>query len=99
MDRQVPVEPAVTSINSGDLRGAIYDFARAGDVLRMHRHGSDDVHISVVARGRFRCRGSFPQGEVELAEGVFVDWDAGVDHEFTALTDNARLVNIIKKAL
>jgi quercetin dioxygenase-like cupin family protein len=62
----------------------------------MHRHGPDDVHISVVARGRFRCRGSFPQREVELAEGAFVDWDSGVSHEFEALTDNARIVNIVK---
>jgi quercetin dioxygenase-like cupin family protein len=84
-------------IHTGDLRGTIYDFAHAGDILPMHRHGPDDVHISVIARGRFRCRGSFPQREVELAEGAFVDWDAGVEHEFVALTDNARLVNIIKK--
>jgi quercetin dioxygenase-like cupin family protein len=91
--------PLVKRVHTGDLRGTIYDFAAAGDVLPTHRHGPDDVHISVVARGRFRCRGSFPQREVELAEGAFVDWDAGVEHEFQALTDKARLVNIIKRAL
>ena len=83
--------------NVGDLRGVIYTFDWAGDILPMHTHGEEDVHITVVARGSFNCA---VRGEEDstLAAGTIVDWEPGVWHEFVALEDNSRLVNIIKKA-
>jgi cupin superfamily acireductone dioxygenase involved in methionine salvage len=78
-------------------RGTIYTFKMAGDVLPMHRHGADDVHITCIMRGRFRIHGPDPKvGDKEFEAGAFIDWAPGVDHEFIALTDNARIANSIK---
>lgn len=85
-----------TQIYTGKLRGVVYTFERAGDTLPMHRHTEADVHITVVARGRFRIHGA-DIGDQEYAEGAVIDWSPNVDHEFIALTDGARVVNIIKK--
>ena len=75
--------------------GIIYTFEKAGDVLPMHRHGPDDVHITCVMRGRFRIHGPVI-GDKEYEAGAFIDWSVGVDHEFVALTDNARIGNFVK---
>lgn len=78
--------------------GTIYTFERAGDVLPMHRHGEHDVHVTCIMRGRFRIHG--PEiGDKEYETGAFIDWNVGVDHEFIALTDNARIANFIKNPL
>lgn len=85
------IDPLLT----GRLSGSIYTFGQSGDVLPMHRHTAADVHITVVARGRVRVHG--PQiGDTEYKAGAVLDWAAGVDHEFIALEDGARIVNIIK---
>jgi quercetin dioxygenase-like cupin family protein len=80
---------------AGKLRGAVYTFEKVGDVLPMHRHTEADVHITVVARGSFRVHGP-DIGDKEYSAGALLDWSAGVDHEFIALTDGARIVNIVK---
>ena len=80
---------------AGKLRGAVYTFEKAGDVLPMHRHTECDVHITVVARGSFRVHGP-DIGDKEYSAGALLDWPAGVDHEFIALADGARVVNILK---
>lgn len=82
------------SLSAGALRGTIYTFDD-GDVLPMHRHTDVDAHITIVARGRFRVHGPVI-GEKEYGEGTVLDWMPGVDHEFVALSRNARIVNIIK---
>lgn len=75
--------------------GVIYTFEKAGDVLPMHRHGEIDVHVTCIMRGRFRIHG--PEiGDKEYEAGAFIDWAVGVDHEFIALTDNARVGNFVK---
>lgn len=82
-------------ILTGKLTGVLYTFEHAGDVLPMHRHGEADVHITIVSRGRFRVHG--PEiGDNEYEAGALLDWAPGFDHEFIALTDGARIVNIIK---
>jgi len=84
-----------TPLNTGILKGTIYTFERVGDTLPMHRHTEFDVHITIVARGRFRIHG--PEiGDKEYDEGAVIDWSPDVDHECISLTDNARIVNIIK---
>lgn len=81
---------------TGALQGVVYDFG-AGDVLPMHKHTDADAHISVVARGSFRVHGP-AIGEVIYAAGAVLDWGPGVDHEFVALENNSRLVNITRGA-
>jgi quercetin dioxygenase-like cupin family protein len=80
-------------------KGTIYTFEKTGDVLPMHRHTEADVHITCVMRGRFRIHGPDPKlGDREYEAGAFIDWASGVDHEFIALTDNARIANFLKIA-
>jgi hypothetical protein len=92
-------------LSVGDLRGVIYTFQVAGDVLPVHVHGPLDVHITIVARGRVRAengvmkRGEFVIEEtLDLGPGRCIDTVPGVYHQFVAMTDDARIFNIIKKA-
>jgi quercetin dioxygenase-like cupin family protein len=78
----------------GKLTGTIYDFPEAGDVLPMHTHTENDVHITVVARGAFLTRGAGWQREVKA--GDVLDWRPNDPHEFIAAEPNSRLVNIVK---
>ena len=81
-------------LNVGKLTGVIYNFDDAGDELPLHVHGEHDIHITVVARGSFRC---FGHGwERVLSTGEVLDWDVGQHHGFIALEPNSRLVNIHK---
>jgi len=78
----------------GKLKGAIYDFPKAGDVLPMHTHSETDVHISVVAAGSFLAHGAGWQREVKA--GDVLDWRPHEAHEFIANEAGSRLVNIVK---
>lgn len=78
----------------GNLRGTIYDFEQKGDVLPMHWHQPENVHISIVAKGSFIAKGN--TWEKTLVSGNVVDWKAYQQHEFIALEPNSRLVNIVK---
>lgn len=78
----------------GKLTGIIYDFDNVGDELPRHNHGEDDIHISIVARGRVRA--ICDNWEKDIDTGTVLDWDVGVYHGFIALEPNTRLVNIIK---
>lgn len=81
-------------LSLGKLKGTIYDFPEVGDELPLHVHGEDDIHISVVARGRLKAFGS--GWETEASAGAVLDWNVGQWHGFIALEPNTRLVNIIK---
>lgn len=81
-------------ISYGKLTGTIYDFPEVGDELPRHTHGTDDVHITIVARGRLLAFGD--GWEREVASGAILDWEPGIYHGFKALEPNSRLVNIIK---
>lgn len=78
----------------GDLKGSIYDAVETDDILPMHTHGENDVHITVVARGSFKVRGD--GWEMTSKAGDVIDWQAGQAHELIALEPNSRFVNIIK---
>lgn len=78
----------------GKLVGTIYDFPEVGDVLPMHTHTEENVHISVVARGSFRAHGTGWSRVV--GAGDVLDWRPGDPHEFVALEANSRLVNVVK---
>jgi quercetin dioxygenase-like cupin family protein len=84
----------VKPLQLGNLMGAIYDFPEVDDVLPMHSHTEDNIHISVVARGSFKAHGN--GWERVVKSGDVVDWKANDPHEFIALEPNSRLVNIQK---
>ena len=83
-----------TPINFGNLKGTIYDFEKAGDVLPLHWHKPENSHISIVAKGSFIATGI--NWEKTLVAGNVIDWKSYQQHEFVALEDNSRLVNIVK---
>lgn len=73
----------------------MYDFEHAGDVLPKHVHGEDDVHITIVARGKLKAYSH--DWETEAVAGQMLDFRPGEPHELMALEDNTRIFNIIKK--
>lgn len=80
---------------AGELRGVIYDFEVVGDVLAKHVHTEDTNHITVVARGKVKV-GSH-DWEIEAVAGQVLIFRPDEPHEFTALEDNTRIVNILTK--
>lgn len=83
-----------SQISVGKLVGVVYDFDSVGDVLPMHSHPEGQVHISIIARGKFKATGD--GWEMEMSLGEIYDWEAEQAHEFVALEPNSRMVNIIK---
>lgn len=81
--------------NLGDIQGAIYDFEKAGDVLPKHVHTEENVHITIVARGRIKAYSH--DWEIEATPGQILDFRVGEPHELMALEDNTRIFNIVKK--
>ena len=82
--------------NLGDIRGAMYDFEKAGDILPKHNHDDDSVHITIVARGKLKAYSH--DWEKEAVAGQLIDFRPGEPHELMALEDNTRIFNIVKKA-
>lgn len=83
-------------IGLGDIRGTIYDFEKAGDVLAKHVHSEKDIHITIVARGSVKTFShDWTQGAFA---GQIIDFRVGEPHEIVALEDNTRIVNILKNA-
>ena len=83
------------NISFGKLNGTVYDFPEAGDILPMHDHNEDNVHITVVGRGSFKAHDG-GNWELTMKSGDVVDWQPNQPHEFIALEPNSRIVNIIK---
>jgi quercetin dioxygenase-like cupin family protein len=82
--------------NLGDLRGIIYDFEKSGDILDKHVHAEEDVHITIVARGKVKAYSH--DWEIIAEAGKLIDFRVGEPHEIMALEDNTRIFNILKKA-
>jgi quercetin dioxygenase-like cupin family protein len=80
--------------NLGSLRGAMYDFEKVGDILPKHNHTEDNVHITIVARGKLKAYSH--DWEMEATAGQLLDFPAGQPHELMAMEDNTRIFNIIK---
>jgi quercetin dioxygenase-like cupin family protein len=83
-----------TPINAGKLSGMIYTFEQAGDVLPMHTHTEGNAHITIVARGRVKAHGN--EWSAEYSAGAVIDFPSNQSHEFVALEDDTRIVNILK---
>jgi quercetin dioxygenase-like cupin family protein len=78
----------------GRLKGAIYDFPNAGDVLPSHIHTLTTAHITIVAKGTIRVTaGDWTQ---DVACGSVIDLPANQYHEFVAVEADSRIVNIVK---
>jgi quercetin dioxygenase-like cupin family protein len=81
--------------NAWDLTGVVYDFQKAGDVLEKHSHSSDTVHITIVAKGKVKA---YSHDWEKIADaGAILDFRPNEPHEFMALEDDTRIVNIVKK--
>ena len=81
-------------LSAGKIAGVVYTFPKAGDVLPMHTHTEGDAHITIVARGKIKAHGN--GWETEYSAGAVIDFPVNQSHEFVALEDNSRIVNIIK---
>lgn len=79
----------------GDIRGARYDFESAGDVLLKHNHTEENVHITIVARGKIKAYSH--DWQIEATAGQILDFRPNEPHEIMALEDNTRIFNIVKK--
>lgn len=82
-------------LSVGDLTGVIYDFGKAGDVLPAHIHNENNVHITIVCRGKIKTYSH--DWEKEAVAGQIVDFRPGEPHEIMSLEDNTRIINIVKK--
>jgi quercetin dioxygenase-like cupin family protein len=83
--------------NLGSLQGAMYDFEKAGDILPKHNHTEDNVHITIVAKGKLKAYSH--DWEMEATAGQLLDFPAGQPHELMAMEDNTRIFNIIKNPI
>ena len=81
--------------NLGDIRGSMYDFEKAGDILGKHNHDENSVHITIVARGKIKAYSH--DWELEAIAGQLLDFRPNEPHEIMALEDNTRIFNIVKK--
>jgi len=81
--------------NLGDIKGTIFDFEKAGDILPKHVHDATSVHITIVAKGRIKAYSH--DWEIEATAGQLLDFRPNEPHEIVALEDNTRIFNIIKK--
>lgn len=80
--------------NLGNIRGAMYDFEKAGDILPKHNHDDNNVHITIVARGKLKAYSH--DWSIEATAGQLIDFRAGEPHELMALEDSTRIFNIVK---
>lgn len=83
-----------TPFNFGKLIGTIYDFPDIDDILPMHDHTEENVHITVVAKGSFRAHGD--GWDITISSGNVLDWEPYQPHEFISLEPDSRIVNIVK---
>jgi quercetin dioxygenase-like cupin family protein len=83
-------------LNTGDLKGAIFDFEKAGDILPSHIHDETNVHITIVCTGKIKAYSH--DWSIEAVPGKVIDFRPGEPHEIMALEDNTRIINIIKKS-
>ena len=82
-------------IGLGDLKGTIYDFEFAGDILPSHVHDETNVHITIVCKGKIKAYSD--NWEKEGISGQILDFQVGEPHEIMAVEDNTRIINIVKK--
>lgn len=80
--------------NLGELRGNMYDFEKAGEVVPMHTHDDHSAHITIVAKGKLKAYSD--TWSQEATAGQLINFKSGQPHELMALEDNTRIYNINK---
>lgn len=86
--------PRLTLFDRGNVKGMVYDFAAAGDILPLHDHLEGvNAHITIVARGSCKIVYQGREADIHLL-GAVVDPD--YPHAIEALEANTRVVNIVK---
>ena len=80
--------------NLGELRGNMYDFEKAGEIVSMHTHDDHSAHITIVARGKLKAYSD--TWSHEATAGQLINFKSGQPHELMALEDNTRIYNINK---
>jgi len=83
-----------TPLSAGKLIGSVYTFEKVGDTLPMHTHTGGNAHITIVARGKIKAHGN--EWSAEYSAGAVIDFPSNQSHEFIALEDDSRIVNIVK---
>lgn len=78
----------------GGLKGIVYDFEEKGDILPKHAHVKADSHITIIVRGKLKIYSH--DWEIVADPGQIIELKEGVPHEFMALEDNTRAVNILR---
>jgi quercetin dioxygenase-like cupin family protein len=81
--------------NLGDLKGVIYTFEYAGDILEKHVHTEENNHITIVTAGKVKIYSH--DWEVIAGPGRVLDFRVDEPHEFVALEDATQIMNIVKK--
>jgi len=80
--------------NLGQITGTMYDFEIAGDILPKHVHTAENVHITIVARGKVKA---YSHDWEQIAEaGQLINFEPNQPHEIMALEDKTRIFNIVK---
>jgi len=74
--------------------GITYTFENAGDVLPTHTHKEGEEHITIVVCGKIKVNGDAWNNEYSEKDVIY--FPANQAHEFIALEDNTRIVNIRK---
>lgn len=85
----------LSNADIGDLRITMYTFEYAGDILPKHVHTENDVHVTIVARGKLRAYSH--DWSIEASAGQMLNFRVGEPHELQALEDNTRIFNVVKK--
>jgi quercetin dioxygenase-like cupin family protein len=85
------------TLTGGKLLGAIYDFPQKQDILPNHFHDDTTAHITIVARGSVKITAG--EWVYDAHAGDVIDLPSNQYHEFVALEDNSRIVNIQKNIL
>lgn len=77
-----------------NVSGIIYVFEKEGDIVPMHTHPEGQEHITIVVCGKIKVNGD--SWNNEYSENQVIDFPANQAHEFIALEDDTRIVNIRK---
>lgn len=87
----------VTKLPTCGLNDVRLDFEVAGDVFPEHTHpDAANNHITIVARGSFRCLGDVDIAGQVFGAGTQIDWPVGISHGFVAVEDKTVLINLSK---
>ena len=89
--------PVMISLAPWGIKGVIYDFAEAGDILPMHDHTPWTEHITVMVDGAVEIRGPDRAWERTARHRDAIDLPPGA-HEIEALEPGTRILNIVKGA-